>query len=1115
MRKIRGRKNADRTSSDDCAESLKEVFALMRKKFVAIVTCIAMLLMCFPVVTFAANPVKYWTWDDSQKKMVENEYSGKVTEISEYNKLASWGGDDDSEYWYLVKGTVTIDEVINVKGDVHLVLSNDCVLNAENGIQIESNTSKDVNVLSIYSQSVNGEEMGTINAVGPESKAGIRCKDNCVLNVYGGNVTAKSRDSETEFGGAGIGGNASEVSGTINIYGGFISAKGAEGKEGSGLTHMLDGAGIGGGYGKDSGVINIYGGEIEAQSRGGAAIGGGRSGGCGPITIKGGTITANSFWGAALGSGIAHRYYEYDYNSSQHTATIVTHSDQNDPINIYGGNVTAISKMSAGIGAGQYQQDDDGAINIYGGSVLAKSQQGTYDYNGHGIFGNVNIFGGNVTAEGNYSGIKGKQVIIQNGVINASGENRYGIEATISTTFSEEHGNAVIFSSGKNGAISSNDRSDWNAIVFEKNSSENYVGDIYGSTLMPKEDFIVPGNATLVIDNTETLIIDDGVTMTIAGDNDNSGKGAVVTNNGTIQVNKGGKIIVEGTLNDNGTLKNEGTIQHPTTDIPVSNVSLNKDRITLFVGQSETLEATISPTNATNQTVTWKSDKKNIAKVENGVVTAVASGTAEITVTTADGNKTASCQVTVEEVPISVTGVILNQTQATLEVGQALTLKAAVQPNDATNTNVMWLSSDDKVATVNGGVVKAAASGEATITVRTEDGGKTATCKVVVKAGSSQPTDPDEPIYPPTITDAENGDVTVIPSNPQKGDTVTITQKPDKGYEVDDVIVTDENGSKIDVTEKADGSFTFEQPEGKVTITVTFKESKDKPSQPTDPSDPEEPVYQPDITDTDNGTVSVTPSNPQEGDTVTITPKPDQGYEVGDVVVTDEDGNKIDVTEKADGSFTFVQPEGEVTITVTFKESKDEPTNPTDPSELPFSDVKTSDWFYDPVKYVYNQGLMTGTSATEFAPNLTTTRGMIVSILHRLEGGPVVENDVFSDVSSDDWYGQSVAWAASVGVVNGFEDGTFRPNDPITREQMAAILYNYSQYKGYDVSARADLSKYSDAASVSSWATEVLSWANAEGLVNGMTKTTLDPQASATRAQVATILLRYTQMIGE
>ena len=171
-----------------------------------------------------------------------------------------------------------------------------------------------------------------------------------------------------------------------------------------------------------------------------------------------------------------------------------------------------------------------------------------------------------------------------------------------------------------------------------------------------------------------------------------------------------------------------------------------------------------------------------------------------------------------------------------------------------------------------------------------------------------------------------------------------------------------------------------------------------------------------------------------------------------------------------------------------------------------FIDVAPNAWYKDVVQYAYAGGLMTGVSDTEFAPEATTTRAMIVSILARLEGVESAQAAGFADVD-DEWYATAVNWAASVGVVNGFEDNTFRPNTAITREQLAAILMNYASYKGQDVSARASLDNYTD--QPSTWAEEAMSWAVAEGLISGVTNDQLQPQSSATRAQVAAILQRF------
>lgn len=180
----------------------------------------------------------------------------------------------------------------------------------------------------------------------------------------------------------------------------------------------------------------------------------------------------------------------------------------------------------------------------------------------------------------------------------------------------------------------------------------------------------------------------------------------------------------------------------------------------------------------------------------------------------------------------------------------------------------------------------------------------------------------------------------------------------------------------------------------------------------------------------------------------------------------------------------------------------------TDVSDI-FTDVPANHWAQAAIQYVYDNGLMTGISDTAFAPEATTTRAMIVSMLARMENVTSAADAGFTDVATDDWYATAVNWAAANGIVNGISDDTFAPNDPITREQLAAMLMNYAQYKGLDVSARADLSHYSDAENISSWANDVLSWAVAEGLLTGVTDDTIAPQVHATRAQVAAILQRF------
>lgn len=180
----------------------------------------------------------------------------------------------------------------------------------------------------------------------------------------------------------------------------------------------------------------------------------------------------------------------------------------------------------------------------------------------------------------------------------------------------------------------------------------------------------------------------------------------------------------------------------------------------------------------------------------------------------------------------------------------------------------------------------------------------------------------------------------------------------------------------------------------------------------------------------------------------------------------------------------------------------------------PFTDVSESDWFYDGVTYAAQNGLMQGVGGDKFNPSGTTTRGMIVTILYRLEGEPTVSQTAFTDVAAEQWYTDAVAWAAANKIVEGYGNGNFGPNDSITREQIATILYRYAVYKGYDVSGLANLSSYTDAGTVSSWALTAVRWTNSKGLITGRTTTTLVPKGTTTRAEAATILMRFCQNVA-
>lgn len=242
----------------------------------------------------------------------------------------------------------------------------------------------------------------------------------------------------------------------------------------------------------------------------------------------------------------------------------------------------------------------------------------------------------------------------------------------------------------------------------------------------------------------------------------------------------------------------------------------------------------------------------------------------------------------------------------------------------------------------------------------------------------------------------------------------------------------------------------------------------------------------------------------ENGETVTLTAVPDEGYELDTLTVTDSKGNEIDLTHKGGNEYTFKMPAGRVEIEVSFREIE---------VGLPFTDVPEGAWYADAAAYVYEHGLMAGTSATTFAPDVTTSRAMIATILWRMAGSPVVNYAMdYTDVAQGQWYSEAIRWAASEGIVGGYGNGLFGSNDPITREQFAVMLYRFAQEQGYDVSIgeNTNILSYTDVADLSEYAISAMQWAVGAGIINGTGDgSTLSPQGQATRAQAAVMLMRF------
>ena len=245
-----------------------------------------------------------------------------------------------------------------------------------------------------------------------------------------------------------------------------------------------------------------------------------------------------------------------------------------------------------------------------------------------------------------------------------------------------------------------------------------------------------------------------------------------------------------------------------------------------------------------------------------------------------------------------------------------------------------------------------------------------------------------------------------------------------------------------------------------------------------------------------SGSVSV-----REDTDKTFTITPDSGYHISDVLV---DGKSVGAVT----SYTFEDVQKKHTIEAVF--AKD---NPDTGADNPFTDVRPDDWFYEAVMFVYQNNLMNGTSATTFSPNDATTRAQIATIFYRMAGSPAVENtNPFTDVPygpGTDWYYDAVLWVQQNGIMQGYGDNLFGPGDPVTREQLAVIFYNYAKFKGYDTTASGDLSGFTDAGDLSPWAQEAMKWAVGSGVMSGKGNGILDPKGTATRAEIAAMLQNF------
>ena len=645
---------------------------------------------------------------------------------------------------------------------------------------------------------------------------------------------------------------------------------------------------------------------------------------------------------------------------------------------------------------------------------------------------------------------------------------------------------------------------------------------------------------------------------------------ATVNKNGRVTAIKAGTTTITATTANGektATCKVTVTDITPTT-IDVTGVTLDKTTISLEEGSETTLTATVAPADATNKTVTWKSSDTSVATVDNGKITAVNAGTATITVTTEDGSKTATCNVTVTPAIINVTGVTLDKTTVSLEEGNTTTLTATVAPTNATNKAVTWKSSDTSIATVDNGKITAVNAGTATITVTTEDGGKTATCKVTVTSAIINVTGV---TLDKTTVSLEEGNTTtltatVAPANAtnkavtwKSSNTSVATVNNGKVTAVKagtaTITVTTEDGSKtatcnvtvtpatINVTGVTLDKTTVSLEEGNtttLTATVAPANATNKAVTWKSSNTSVATVNNGKVTAVKAGTATITVTTEDGSKTatckVTVTPatinvtgvtldKAEISMEEGKTTTLTATVAPTNATNKAvtwktsdtsvatvdNGKITAVKA-GTATITVTTadggKTAACEIKVTAKAPEVNFSDVAADAWY---VSYVYDlagKGVINGITPTTFDPEGKITRGQFVKILAYASGDDLSAysgDSVFADANAH-WSKANINWAYTNKIVYGKSDTQFAPDANITRQEMAVMIKRYADYKNITLPQTNAPITFTDEAEIAAWAKEAVSAMQQANIISGFPDGTFAPQGNATRAQAAKMI---------
>lgn len=1032
----------------------------MKKRLFASLLCLALCLSLLPITALADGDggVEYIErgWDG-------NAVTEQVKTIDTYTTITSntiqWNNG-----WYVAQGEVTIGtddnpQRVTVTGDVHLILTDGCTLTVNGGIQVEKGNS-----LTIYGQSEQTGTMGRLIASITEEDASI------YHAVIGGN-------------GSDTGGNEG---GAVTIHGGFVSATAtvidfsqsdpdtSQGNNNGSFAGDSYGAAIGGGgsetgTGGDGGTITIFGGTVRAESVLGAGIGGGSGGSGGgdggKVTISGGAVRAESYYGGGIGGG-------GDLSGGD------TGGD-GGTITISGGTVEVQSVSGAGIGGGNSGLGPSDSIPTKGTG---------------GSGGNITISGGSVTA----TTMTGRTI----GLLAERNQGRWA-GAAIGGSFGGSSGNITIsggtvFAQSPDGAgIGCGENSDGSAIVIA----------ISGGTV----EAVSTNGAGIGGGMIEALSGMVNFEKTYSGGNITIAGGTVSAQSTNGAGIGSGAVIYDVSDGSEVSKKNTPEVIGGTITVSGGTVSAQSVRGAGIGGGSG--QVTVDPDAQTPPSLTPYSSDGGTVTISGGTVEAVS--TEGVGIGSGGMPFYQSESPAVDQYIHCVSGEA--GTFATGTDGNAMLFAtgriAHIEDDDDTSAwqGVIFLGSEGQLygtsvtlsedVTIPSGNTLEIGQGQTLSVGRgvtmTIDNENCLTGAGTLGAGGSYEILNPLPVFTPTTLFYTGSDLSGRLSLTAPAGSVSImgqifTVSGTPTYR--DWVITLPAGGILQV-----GTYTvtaYSPSQGR-TVSGQITVIGDSSSTPT------YSVILPGRVE--GGTVTAKKSYAEEGETFRFTVTPDEGWELDTLSVTDNRGTELDVKYEGDSVYSFKMPARRVEIQVSFREIP--------PESLPFTDIADNAWYADAVRYVYKHGLMAGTSATTFAPDVTTSRSMIATILWRMAGSPVVNYAMtYTDVAQGQWYSEAVRWATSEGIVGGYGNGLFGTNDPITREQFAAMLYRFAQEQGYDVSIgeNTNILSYTDVADLSEYAIPATQWAVGAGIINGTGDgSTLTPQGQATRAQAAVMLMRF------